>query len=295
VTNDMIAVRIGRHAHRSRRGSVLFHHGVRTKKAAGAIGHNSIDLNLPTHSGLGWPRAEGASRGPARVQRTFQMLNAGLAGFGLAYVPENVAQPHVAKGRLKRVLEDWCPPNWGCHLYYPQPTAVHARIQLARRREGRRFVGSDRFGEGFRMPALVANRARSEGGPPKASQEGTREPPFEPGTRRAIRTTNAGYAFQLPLAAGRVAGSPKLCSMESSFHSPLVTRAAESLDASCVLVGLQPTDLFRGESRDPFLPWAPALAGVTTFLMRTLVRRRLGIFCLCLNTSAPILRRRNFP
>ena len=35
---------------------------------------------------------------------TFQMLNAALAGFGLAYVPEDLAQPHLAKGRLKRVL-----------------------------------------------------------------------------------------------------------------------------------------------------------------------------------------------
>jgi RadC-like JAB domain/LysR substrate binding domain len=38
------------------------------------------------------------------------MLNAALAGFGLAYVPEDVAQSHLAKGRLQRVLEDWCPP-----------------------------------------------------------------------------------------------------------------------------------------------------------------------------------------
>jgi DNA-binding transcriptional LysR family regulator len=30
------------------------------------------------------------------------MLNAALAGFGLAYVPEDLAQPHLAKGRLKR-------------------------------------------------------------------------------------------------------------------------------------------------------------------------------------------------
>jgi DNA-binding transcriptional LysR family regulator len=34
-------------------------------------------------------------------------------------VPEDVAQPHVAAGRLKRVLEDWCPPFPGYHLYYP--------------------------------------------------------------------------------------------------------------------------------------------------------------------------------
>jgi DNA-binding transcriptional LysR family regulator len=34
-------------------------------------------------------------------------------------VPEDVAQSHLAKGRLKRVLEDWCPPYSGYHLYYP--------------------------------------------------------------------------------------------------------------------------------------------------------------------------------
>jgi DNA-binding transcriptional LysR family regulator len=28
-------------------------------------------------------------------------------------------QPHLAKGRLRRVLEDWCPPFSGYHLYYP--------------------------------------------------------------------------------------------------------------------------------------------------------------------------------
>jgi hypothetical protein len=32
-----------------------------------------------------------------------QRLNAALAGFGIAYVPEDVAQPHVAAGRLKRL------------------------------------------------------------------------------------------------------------------------------------------------------------------------------------------------
>jgi DNA-binding transcriptional LysR family regulator len=47
------------------------------------------------------------------------MLKAALAGFGLAYVPEDLAQPHLAKGRLKRVLENWCAPFSGYHLYYP--------------------------------------------------------------------------------------------------------------------------------------------------------------------------------
>lgn len=47
------------------------------------------------------------------------MLNAALTGFGLAYVPENLAQPHLAQGRLKPVLDEWCPPFPGYHLYYP--------------------------------------------------------------------------------------------------------------------------------------------------------------------------------
>jgi DNA-binding transcriptional LysR family regulator len=40
-------------------------------------------------------------------------LNAALGGFGLAYVPEELAQPHIIKRRLRRVLEDWCAPFAG--------------------------------------------------------------------------------------------------------------------------------------------------------------------------------------
>jgi DNA-binding transcriptional LysR family regulator len=60
----------------------------------------------------------------------FQVLNAALAGFGLAYVPEDLAQPHLAKGRLKRVLEDWCPPFSGYHLYYPSRRQHSAAFAL---------------------------------------------------------------------------------------------------------------------------------------------------------------------
>jgi DNA-binding transcriptional LysR family regulator len=46
-------------------------------------------------------------KGQLVFNATAQMISAALAGFGLAYVPEDLAQPHLAKGRLKRVLEDW--------------------------------------------------------------------------------------------------------------------------------------------------------------------------------------------
>jgi DNA-binding transcriptional LysR family regulator len=66
-------------------------------------------------------------------------LNAALAGFGLAYLPEDQVQTHLAEGRLIRVLADWCPPFSGYHLYYPsrrQPTPAFALLVDALRYRG---------------------------------------------------------------------------------------------------------------------------------------------------------------
>ena len=66
-------------------------------------------------------------------------LDAVLAGFGLAYLPEDQVQAHVEKGRLIRVLDDWCPPFAGYHLYYPsrrQPTPAFALLVDALRYRG---------------------------------------------------------------------------------------------------------------------------------------------------------------
>jgi DNA-binding transcriptional LysR family regulator len=46
-------------------------------------------------------------------------LKAALAGLGLGYLPEDQVLTHVADGRLVRVLDDWCAPFAGYHLYYP--------------------------------------------------------------------------------------------------------------------------------------------------------------------------------
>jgi DNA-binding transcriptional LysR family regulator len=67
------------------------------------------------------------------------MLDAALAGFGLAYVLEDAAMPHLEKGRLVRVLEDWCAPFPGYHLYYPsrrQPSPAFALLVEALRYRG---------------------------------------------------------------------------------------------------------------------------------------------------------------
>jgi DNA-binding transcriptional LysR family regulator len=135
VAKDMIAVRIGPDMRMAVVGTPsYFKNRPEPKKPQDLIGHNCINLRLPTHGGLyAWEFEKGRRELRVRVdgQLTFngtpQMLNAALSGFGLAYVPEEMVQPHIAKGRLKRVLEDWCEPYSGYHLYYPsrrQPSAA---------------------------------------------------------------------------------------------------------------------------------------------------------------------------
>jgi DNA-binding transcriptional LysR family regulator len=47
------------------------------------------------------------------------IINAALAGVGLAYVIEEQVAIQLRAGALARVLEDWCPPFPGFFLYYP--------------------------------------------------------------------------------------------------------------------------------------------------------------------------------
>jgi DNA-binding transcriptional LysR family regulator len=90
------------------------------------IDHDCINLRFPTYGGLFTWEFEKAGRelnvrveGQLIVNTLRQRLDAALAGSGLAYMPEDIAQEYVSKGKLKRVLADWCPPFRGYHLYYP--------------------------------------------------------------------------------------------------------------------------------------------------------------------------------
>jgi DNA-binding transcriptional LysR family regulator len=139
VAKDMIAVRIGPHARMAVVGAPsYFRSRPEPKTPQDLIRHNCINLRLPTHGGLyAWEFARGARELKVRVEGqlvfngTFQMLDAALAGFGLAYVPEDLTEPHVARGRLRRVLDNWCPSYSGYHLYYPsrrQPSAAFSLL-----------------------------------------------------------------------------------------------------------------------------------------------------------------------
>jgi DNA-binding transcriptional LysR family regulator len=89
-------------------------------------GHNCIGMRLATHGGMyAWEFARAGRElqvqvsGQCVFNTTPQMLQAAIDGAGLAYVPADLAQPHVAAGRLRQVLQDWCPSFPGYRLYYP--------------------------------------------------------------------------------------------------------------------------------------------------------------------------------
>jgi DNA-binding transcriptional LysR family regulator len=65
-----------------------------------------------------------ALSGPLTFNEPQLMLQAAIDGLGAAYVLEHEAAPHIATGRLVRVLEDWCPPFAGFFLYYPSRKQV---------------------------------------------------------------------------------------------------------------------------------------------------------------------------
>jgi DNA-binding transcriptional LysR family regulator len=127
VGKDMIAVRIGPDMRMAVVGSpAYFKSRPEPKRPQDLIGHSCINLRLPTHGSLyAWEFERGNRDLRVRVEGqltcngTAQLLNGALAGLGLAYVPEGMVEAHIANGRLKRVLTDWCPPYSGYHLYYP--------------------------------------------------------------------------------------------------------------------------------------------------------------------------------
>jgi DNA-binding transcriptional LysR family regulator len=47
------------------------------------------------------------------------MVDAAIAGYGIAYVPEDGVAAQIADGRLELVLDKWSPKFGGYHLYYP--------------------------------------------------------------------------------------------------------------------------------------------------------------------------------
>lgn len=147
VAKDMIAVRIGPDLRMAVVGAPAYlaqHAPPRTPHDLTA--HRCINMRLPTYGGLfAWEFEQDGRELKVRVEGQLVFnnaalrLHAALAGLGLAYLPEDQVRAQLADGRLVRVLEDWCPPFAGYHLYYPsrrQHTPAFALLVEALRWRG---------------------------------------------------------------------------------------------------------------------------------------------------------------
>lgn len=127
LDKDMIAVRIGPDV----RMAVVaapsyFKKNPIPKSPHDLINHRCINIRFPTYGGVDvWEFERRGQKLKIRVDgqlifnTTPHITDAALGGTGIAYLPEAEFAPHIEEGRLTRVLEQWCPPFSGYHLYYP--------------------------------------------------------------------------------------------------------------------------------------------------------------------------------
>ncbi len=127
VEKDMISVRVGPDVRMAVVGSPSYFANRKPPKTPRDLNdHNCVSYRQIKGGGLyAWEFEREGVELEARVSGSLvlndnEMLeNAALDGLGLVYVFESQVSDHIAAGRLLRVLEDWCPPYPGYHLYYP--------------------------------------------------------------------------------------------------------------------------------------------------------------------------------
>jgi DNA-binding transcriptional LysR family regulator len=127
VQKDMVAVRVSPDIRMAVVGSPSYFANRKIPETPRDLNdHNCISYRQTTGGGLyAWEfekdgvELEVKVNGPLVLNDNEMLETAALDGLGLAYTFESQISRHLAEGRLVRVLEDWCPPFSGYHLYYP--------------------------------------------------------------------------------------------------------------------------------------------------------------------------------
>jgi DNA-binding transcriptional LysR family regulator len=127
VAKDMIAVRISPDVRMVVVASPTYLQGRALPQTPQDLAsHQCINIRLPTYDHVSpWEFMQDGRTFELRLDgqcifsTTPQKLQAALDGHGFAYVPEDLAAPHVAAGQLRRVLDEWSATFAGYHLYYP--------------------------------------------------------------------------------------------------------------------------------------------------------------------------------
>jgi DNA-binding transcriptional LysR family regulator len=127
ITRTMRSIVVGSPAYFAGRArpktpqDLLSHRCIRARMTSGAIYRwefekrgQSLELDVP---------------GDLTLDESDLMLQAALAGQGLAYLSDSATAEHIAAGRLVAVLEDWSPAYPGLCLYYPSRRNMPARLR----------------------------------------------------------------------------------------------------------------------------------------------------------------------
>lgn len=148
IDKDMIAVPIGPPLHMAVVASPAYFaaHG-KPKTPRDLTAHRCINQRMPTSGGLYvWDFARRGKAvnvrvdGPLIFNTSPPQVDAAVAGLGVTLLPEDEVAAPLADGRLLRVLQDWCPPFDGYHLYYPsrrQPSPAFSLVTRALRYDAR--------------------------------------------------------------------------------------------------------------------------------------------------------------
>ncbi|KQP41915.1 LysR family transcriptional regulator [Methylobacterium sp. Leaf106] len=129
VEQDMVAVRVGPDLRTVVVGTPgYFAHHPRPATPSDLEAHNCVNYRLIGGGGLlPWEFTDTDKGREIRVRAGGQLIvNDGplaaaavRAGAGLGYMLEDEVAADLAAGTLVQVLDAWCPPFSGCHLYYP--------------------------------------------------------------------------------------------------------------------------------------------------------------------------------
>jgi len=101
------------------------------------VEHTCINTRQGAAGGLyAWEFAKDGPELRVRVdgQLTFNssqpLIDAAVNGYGIAYIPEDLAEQHIASGALVQVLADWSPKFDGYYLYYPSARQNSAALKV---------------------------------------------------------------------------------------------------------------------------------------------------------------------
>ncbi|MDB5697948.1 MAG: LysR family transcriptional regulator [Alphaproteobacteria bacterium] len=126
LAQDMIAVRISPELRMAVVGAPAYLSSKSVPRTPQELAdHNCIGLRFRPDGGTAVWDLENQGRtinvrvgGQLVVNNVALQRQGALAGLGLAYVMEDQVRADLQSGALVQVLEDWCPPFPGYHLYY---------------------------------------------------------------------------------------------------------------------------------------------------------------------------------